>query len=226
MHAAAGRSFLANPAWPPVNFPEFPLIPSKRGMKPVGIAPTVPRKAGREFYGEGVAVRVLTRLPGVLAVTLAATALWALPAAANTQVRTVIHVDDTFVDDETCGFDITVHVFGPFTDTDFYDNSGFLYKTIETVGPGGPFTITETAKGTTLTMPMQSFQVTITYNADGSPATFTNNGLVTKFTLPGGGVVLLDTGRVTFDREGNILFEAGPHQQLHGDVDAFCAAFG
>jgi hypothetical protein len=171
-------------------------------------------------------VRVLTRLAGMLVVTLAAIALWAPPAAANTQLRTVIHVDDTFVDDETCDFDITVHAFGPFTSTDFFDNSGFLYKTIITVGPGGPFTVTETAKGTTLTMQNQSFQVVVTYNADGSSNTTTINGPVNKFTLLGGGVVSLDVGTVTFDSEGNLVFEAGPHQQLHGDVDAFCAAFG
>ena len=52
--------------------------------------------------------------------------------------------------------------------------------------------MTETAKGTTLTMQNQSFQVVVTYNADGSPNTTTINGPVNKFTLPGGGVVSLD----------------------------------
>jgi hypothetical protein len=163
---------------------------------------------------------------GAMAVALAAIALWVQPAAANTQVRTVVHVDDTFIDSETCGFDITVHTFGSFTDTDFFDNSGFLFMTIETIGPSGPFTVTETANGITLTMQNQSFQVVITYNPDGSPKTTTFDGPVFKFTVPGGGVVLLDVGRLTFDSEGNVVFEAGPHQQLQGDVDAFCAAFG
>lgn len=86
--------------------------------------------------------------------------------------------------------------------------------TIETVGPGAPFTITETANGTTLTMQNQAFQVVITYNADGSANTTTFHGPVFIFTVPGGGAVLLDVGRVTFDSDGNVVFEAGPHQQL------------
>jgi hypothetical protein len=31
---------------------------------------------------------------------------------------------------------------------------------------------------------------------------------------------------VTFDGDDNIVFEAGPHQDLDGDVDALCAALG
>ncbi len=170
-------------------------------------------------------MRSIIRLTIALTVSLAGVALLAQPAAANTVVTEVIHVDATFVDSETCGFDITVHVFGTFRQADYYDNSGFLYKTLLTAG-GGAFTFTETANGTTLTMQAQSYLDTIYYNADGSPSTSTLSGPVWKFTAPGGGIVLLDAGTVTFDSEGNIVFEAGPHQDLHGDFDAFCAAFG
>jgi hypothetical protein len=170
-------------------------------------------------------MRPVTRLTVALTVSLAGIALWAQPAAANSVVTQVIHVDDTFVDSGTCGFDITVHDFGTFRQADYYDNSGFLYKTLLTAG-GGAFTITETANGTTLTMQNQSYLFTIYYNADGSQSTATLSGPVFKFTAPGGGVVLLDTGTVTFDSEDNIVFEGGPHQDLNGDVDAFCAAFG
>ena len=171
-------------------------------------------------------MRPIIRLTAMLAVTLAGITLWVQPAIANTKVTNVVHVHDTFVDSETCGFDITVHASGSFKSSDYYDNSGVIYKTIITVGAGGPFTIRETAKGTTLTMQNQSYQVMITYNADGSINTFTLDGPVMRFTVPGGGVVLLDAGKVTFDGEGNIVFEAGPHQQFHGDVAGFCAAFG
>ena len=47
---------------------------------------------------------------------------------------------------------------------------------------------------------------------------------VAGLAVPGGGIVYLDTGTVTFDSENNIVFEAGPHQDLNGDVEAFCAA--
>jgi hypothetical protein len=171
-------------------------------------------------------VKVLTKLPLIGIVLMAAMAVWIQPAAANTQERTVIHVDDTAVDRGTCDFRITFHYIGPFTVTDFYDNSGFLYKSFFVVGPGGPFRVTATAKGTTLTQQNSSFETTITYNPDGSINTITDTGPYNKFTVPGGGVVLLDAGRSVFDSDFDVVFEAGPHQAAHGDFDAFCAAFG
>jgi hypothetical protein len=158
-----------------------------------------------------------------LVATFAAMALWAQPAAASTQVRTVIRIDDTAVESEICSFDLTVHYLGSVTVTDFYDNTGFLYKTIAKGRPG-PFTVTATANGITLTQQNVSFSEQFTYNADGSVKTITDNGPYNKFTVPGGGVVWLDTGHIVLDGEFNILFVAGPRQ--NGDFDAFCAAFG
>jgi hypothetical protein len=163
----------------------------------------------------------------VLAMTsMVGIALSAQSAAANMQVKSVIHVDDTSVDSGVCAFDVTFHSFGSFKNVDYYDNSGFLYKTIDTVGAGGPFTVTATANGTTLTMQNESFTFITTYNPDGSVDTFTQVGVFDKFTTPGGGIVLLDTGNLTLDGEFNVLFAAGPHQAVNGEFDAFCAAFG
>jgi hypothetical protein len=158
----------------------------------------------------------------LIIVILAAMAL-ARPAAASTQVRTVIRIDDTAIDSEICGFDVTFHYLGSITFTDFYDNTGFLYKTIAKGRPG-PFKVTATAKGTTLTQQNSAFDELITYNADGSVNTRTDNGPYNKFTAPGSGIVWLDTGRIVLDGDFNILFEAGPRQ--NGDFSAFCAAFG
>ena len=168
------------------------------------------------------------KLAALIAVTLTGMALWAQPAAANTKVTTIFHFDDTFVDSQlsqTCGFDITAHFLGPVKVADYYDNSGFHYKSIVTVGAGGPLTFTYTANGTTLTMQNQAFQQVITFNADGSVNTVTDNGPIAKFTVPGSGVVFLVTGKITFDGGGNLVFVAGPHP-LNENFDAFCAAFG
>lgn len=57
--------------------------------------------------------------------------------------------------------------------------------------------------------------------------TVTYVGLVYGITVPGEGVAVLDTGRVIFDGdavEENIIFEAGPHQYLHGGDAVICAA--
>lgn len=45
--------------------------------------------------------------------------------------------------------------------------------------------------------------------------TVTQTGLVYSSTVPGVGVVFHDVGRVVFDAEGNVIFEAGPHDVLN-----------
>jgi hypothetical protein len=164
-------------------------------------------------------VAAITTVVGVL--------LFAPPAAANMQVKSVIHVDETDIESGICPFDLTVHLHGSFKNVDYYDNSGFLYKTIDTPGGGGPFTVSYSAHGTTLTQRNEAFSVVITYNPDGSVNTYTQRGPFDKFTTQGGGIVLLDTGKVTFQEpEEDVLFIAGPHQAVKGEFDAFCAAFG
>lgn len=170
-------------------------------------------------------MRTPTKLSLAVMATLAAIALCAQPASANTTVRSVFQVDDKAVDTETCSFRLHFSFFGAVTATDYHDTSGFLYKTV-LKGRPGPFTVTVTAKGTTLTQQNSSYDTTITYNSDGSLKTITDNGPYNKFTVPGGGVVLLDAGHIVFNSDFDIVFESGPRQATHGDFDAFCAAFG
>jgi hypothetical protein len=147
----------------------------------------------------------------------------AQPVSANTQVRNVIRVDDRAVESGICDFNVRFHFFGSITVKSYYDNSGFLYKTIAHSGPG-PFQVTVTAKGTPLTQQNSSFTEVVTFNADGSVKTITDNGPFNKFTAPGGGIVWLDTGHIVVGGDFNVLFKAGPRQ--NGDFDALCAAFG
>jgi hypothetical protein len=49
-------------------------------------------------------------------------------------------------------------------------------------------------------------------------------GLSYRVTVPGGGAVLLQAGRLVFDEAGDVVFEAGPHQVQHGDTDKLCEA--
>ena len=171
--------------------------------------------------------RAASRLMLAAVVLVGAGFALAVPAAANTPVRSVIRVNETDVDRSSCPFAVTFHLHGSFKNVDFYDRSGFLYKTIDTVGGGAPFRVTATAKGTTLTMQNEAFSVVITYHDDGSVATYTQRGLFDKFTTPHGGIVLLDTGIISFSEPDEaILFAGGPHQAVNGDFDRFCAAFG
>jgi hypothetical protein len=47
-------------------------------------------------------------------------------------------------------------------------------------------------------------------------------GLFTRFYVPSGGVVVIEAGRFV-RRDGEIVFEAGPHPLVHGDTGALCA---
>jgi hypothetical protein len=53
--------------------------------------------------------------------------------------------------------------------------------------------------------------------------TVTEVGLVGRDFGPGVGVVLMDRGRLVWTSEEQVVFEAGPHPQLHGDVGELCA---
>jgi hypothetical protein len=62
----------------------------------------------------------------------------------------------------------------------------------------------------------------ITFSAvDG---TFTRVGLWYHLNFPRAGDVLHDVGRVVFDSDGNLVFEAGQHQWLNGDIEGMCRA--
>jgi len=168
----------------------------------------------------------VTKLLVAVASTIVCVALLAPPAVANTQVKTVNHVDFRYVESGICPFDIRVHLEGYYKSVDYYDSSGFLYKTINTAGGGGPFTVTNMAHGTTLTQQSEAFSEVITYNHDGT-WTYTRRGAYTKLTVPGGGVVLLDVGIASWSEpDEDLLFAGGPHQAINGDFEAFCAAFG
>jgi hypothetical protein len=168
----------------------------------------------------------MTKFVVPIANALVCIALFAPPAVANMQVKTVYHVDETYIESEMCPFDIRVHLDGTFKQVNYYDNTGFLYKQINTPGGGGPFTVSNTAKGTTLTQNAEAFSEMITFNHDGT-STYTRRGPVAKYTVPRVGIVLLETGTGSWlEPDDTLLFlSGGLHQAINGDFDAFCAAF-
>ena len=50
------------------------------------------------------------------------------------------------------------------------------------------------------------------------------NGIIFRITVPGAGVVLLDVGRFVFTFDDQLVFIAGQHQFLAGDLEGLCAA--
>jgi hypothetical protein len=95
------------------------------------------------------------------------------------------------------------------------------------VFPG--FRVSYSANGKTLSSPGPAV-AHITYDADGSIAQTVLTGLLAAYTIPGHGVVLLDTGYIVFEGP----FPTAPIGEMHGqfdffggegDLTAFCAFF-
>jgi len=155
------------------------------------------------------------------AATVAA-AFGASPALANTTQSSVVQINVSDTVSGICPFDIAEHQEGSLKVTDFFDNNASITKTIVT-STGGAFVTTWSANGITATS-RGTPVIIIVYNADGSVQTATNVGLILNFVVPGTGSVFAQTGKLVFDDEGNIIFQAGQNQLVEGDTAALCAA--
>jgi hypothetical protein len=107
--------------------------------------------------------------------------------------------------------------------TIFYNQAGNVTQAVFHARVVG--TLSNSMTGTSV--PVEAaFTETDTFSTPGdfSTVTITDTGQVFKVTLPGSGLILHDVGRVVFAPDGTIIFEGGPHQELHGQVDKLCAA--
>jgi hypothetical protein len=149
-----------------------------------------------------------------------------LPAAAAAVPQsTIVSADSTFTNTFDCPFPLQETVSGSFKDTLYLDAAGNPVKEILTAQYGGPLTVTWTNPATGATVSShEAATLIVYYNPDGSFAALQNVGLVFNVTIPGQGTVLLDVSRVVIVRHQGIVFEAGPHQELDGETQAFCAA--
>lgn len=126
------------------------------------------------------------------------------------------HNEDTFVVD--CG---TYFLEGNFVEdvrvTTFSDRTGTPIRAEIHFNYSG--TLTNLSTGHTFRDPGHYKVVQDLRNGNQSAI-----GMVFAITVPGEGVSVLDAGKVVFDADFNIIFEAGPHQFLHGGGDLVCAA--
>ena len=145
---------------------------------------------------------------------------FAAPALAVSPTTEVIAIDhSTRVNTALCGFAITFTENGTFKITTYYDKAGNPVKSILT-NYNVRYTETATANGKTLVANYPL--VSITSFPSGAGVSL---GLRANYAVPGAGAVLLDAGRIVFDPSGAVVFEAGQHQVLDGDLGAFCAYF-
>jgi hypothetical protein len=150
---------------------------------------------------------------GALAVWSASAAFAASPPDTGTFTFT-----DHFVvqpgDPASCSFPITVDVAGRGSFQVFHDASGeptrlLLHQTWTGTGTANGKHVIEHAA--------QNDAVDLVTGAS------TNAGQIHD-QIPFGGVVIHDVGLLRFDGQGNLTFEAGPHQGFSGDVAGLCAA--
>ena len=150
-----------------------------------------------------------------LPLTFSATALAVPPTTEVTEI-----VDSITVDTDICGaqLPITFVENGTFKVKTFYDSAGDVVRTILT-NYNRRYIATASANGKSLTTNYPL--VFITYGESDIRV-----GLRNAYHVPGAGVVLLDAGRLVLDlTTGDVQFEAGQHDLVDGDVDAFCAYF-
>jgi hypothetical protein len=162
-------------------------------------------------------VRIVAAIAGVIATAL----VIASPAAADQPFLfgpIQYHVEYSFYN---CGFEAHVSLDGTFENR-IFDNP---VRNINYFREEG--TITNPLTGATLS-------VRHWYTELGTPPTspeegwglFTDRGLVTHVVVPGGGVVLIDAGRLVWRYPDGLIFEAdGNHQlKIEGDISELCAA--
>lgn len=132
--------------------------------------------------------------------------------------------------DFTCpgGFDVLESGHEKRTAHRYYDRNGFLVRRLGTdVYPvGDPLNIVYNSV-TGKSIPYRAdFHVVDTFGipGDGTSVTETQTGNLYTFTTPGQGVLVHDTGLITFSPNGDVLQEHGPKMLFHGDVGGLCAA--
>jgi hypothetical protein len=137
--------------------------------------------------------------------------------AATPETGTYVH-EDHFIDEgasAACGFEVRVDVLGEVTYQVFFDAAGEATRVQLHYNVEGEFS----ANGVTLPE-IERAQRFLDLTTGGDREI----GLLFQVRLPRGGVVIADVGRLVFDGDGNVTFEAGPHPALAGDFAGLCAA--
>lgn len=147
----------------------------------------------------------------VATATLVATAALASAGTASAQgpYVTQFTLPATYVDDTLCSFDVDVNGVDTVTEQDFPDGTVVFHDV---------FSGTVTANGVTLD---KLEDANISWGADGSE---TWKGLAEEYTFANGDVLAADRGVISWDADGDLVAEHGPHPIADGPGnDAVCA---
>jgi hypothetical protein len=153
-----------------------------------------------------------------LVALLGLSALPVVAAGTPPPIHDVFQDERSFIDDDTCSFDVAVHLTATIDDLLVFDASGNLVRVRETVRH---VSIEFNANGKTLSA-TGTGGIDLRFAADGSVAASTF-GIDILLVIPGQGPIYLDAGHAVFlfDPHIHVLFEAGPASY---DTGAFCTA--
>lgn len=129
-----------------------------------------------------------------------------------------VHEEGTEVLTDCGSFQVLVNYELNYITRRFFDQEGNLVKIVEQVWGTDTFTNSVTGKA----YPMD-FHNNVVVDFSTTPPQAANMGVIFRLTVPGAGAVFLDVGRIVLDRQGNVYFQAGPHQFFDGEVEALCA---
>jgi hypothetical protein len=149
-------------------------------------------------------VVALLGLAGVLTLAFTATAGAATPNTFR------FPINETFVDDgvsAVCGFTVTARLVGTATIEVMLDQSGNATRVQIHVNGTGTFS----GNGKVIVQDEND-----NIFLDLVQGTTTDVGIPIRVYNPNGGLIYLDVGRLVFDANGDLTFEAGPHPSLHG----------
>jgi hypothetical protein len=164
-------------------------------------------------------MRRLAALAGATTIALSASALLAPTAWSLAPERHSLTYVDAFTTDALCGFPTRFEWVGTGYGTTYTDVDGTFLRQRDRIAE--TLTVSNPVAGSSVS---GSDHYTIEFLA--VKGTFTRVGLWFHLNLPGGGVVLRDVGRVVFNEDGDLVFIAGQHQWLSGNLGALCEVLG
>src|SRR5687767_2970534 len=158
--------------------------------------------------GENMNTRLI--VSSLILVTLMAFFPFSVASAGGPVIEDPIYEEGT-VDVADCGSFQVLDVYElNYISKLYFDKEGNLVKIVEQVWGTDTFVNSVTGKA----YPM-SFHNTVVVHPPRAAIT----GIGYHLTIPGAGAVFLDVGRIVRDRQGNVYFEAGPHQFFNADFD-------
>jgi hypothetical protein len=148
---------------------------------------------------------------------------FSVASAAEPVVEGPFHEEGTTVLHDCGSFQILNVYKLDFIEKQFFDKEGNLVQLVERVWGTDTFTNSVTGEA----YPM-SFHNDVGVDFSTSPSWGANMAILFRLIVPGAGVVFVDVGRITLNRQGNVYFQASPHQfsedDFEGNFEGLCAA--